>query len=290
MRHPAKTATERAAQELRRAHEERIGGARYGAAAVECFVQPHEQAAAELLALSGGPDVGPGGEVIRTCSLPEGFVPSLQARNQGTRAVVRNTLAEGASRVAEDASVRRTDLLMQSSFDALAMGIDAADSIGAENSLEKMLAHQMAIAHEAIMRMTDRAMSYEHNTSGDQTEACRCANTAARLMGAFQGGMLTLQRLRTGGNQTVTVQHVNVQPGGQAVIGNPMQLWNAPRCGAHARTTGNPCRGPAMPNGRCRMHGGKAGRKPTHGRYTKGAIAQRRRARMILRTLRALLR
>ena len=33
-------------------------------------------------------------------------------------------------------------------------------------------------------------------------------------------GMLTLQRLRTGGNQTVTVQHVNVQPGGQAVIGN----------------------------------------------------------------------
>ena len=30
----------------------------------------------------------------------------------------------------------------------------------------------------------------------------------------------------------------------------------APRCGAKARTTGCPCRGPAMPNGRCRMHGG----------------------------------
>jgi hypothetical protein len=26
-----------------------------------------------------------------------------------------------------------------------------------------------------------------------------------------------------------------------------------------------------MKNGRCRMHGGKAGRKPTHGRYTKAA-------------------
>ena len=34
------------------------------------------------------------------------------------------------------------------------------------------------------------------------------------------GGLLTLQRLRTGGNQTVTVQHVNVESGAQAVIGN----------------------------------------------------------------------
>ena len=32
----------------------------------------------------------------------------------------------------------------------------------------------------------------------------------------------------------------------------------APRCGAHCRTTGKPCRGYAMRNGRCRMHGGKS--------------------------------
>ena len=83
-----------------------------------------------------------------------------------------------------------------------------------------MLAHQMALAHETLMRFADRALSYELNVHGDQAEACRCANTVARLMGAFQGGMLTLHKLRTGGNQTVTVQHVNVQPGGQAGIGN----------------------------------------------------------------------
>ncbi len=29
-----------------------------------------------------------------------------------------------------------------------------------------------------------------------------------------------------------------------------------PRCGAKARTTGDPCRRPAMANGRCRFHGG----------------------------------
>jgi hypothetical protein len=40
-----------------------------------------------------------------------------------------------------------------------------------------------------------------------------------------------------------------------------------------------------MKNGRCRMHGGKAGRKPTHGRYTKAAIAARRDVRAILRAL-----
>ena len=39
-------------------------------------------------------------------------------------------------------------------------------------------------------------------------------------MRAFQDGAMTLQRLRTGGTQTVTVQHVHVWQGAQAVIGN----------------------------------------------------------------------
>ncbi len=30
----------------------------------------------------------------------------------------------------------------------------------------------------------------------------------------------------------------------------------APRCGACSKRTGLPCAAPAMPNGRCRMHGG----------------------------------
>jgi hypothetical protein len=44
-----------------------------------------------------------------------------------------------------------------------------------------------------------------------------------------------------------------------------------------------------MKNGRCRMHGGKAGRKPTHGRYTKEAIEQRREVRELLRMFRDLI-
>ena len=30
----------------------------------------------------------------------------------------------------------------------------------------------------------------------------------------------------------------------------------APRCGACSRRTGSPCQKPAMPNGKCRLHGG----------------------------------
>ena len=62
----------------------------------------------------------------------------------------------------------------------------------------------------------------------------------------------------------------------------------SPRCGARARTTGCPCRAPAMANGRCRLHGGRStgprtpegmarmiAAKTTHGKYA-GASAPRR--------------
>lgn len=100
------------------------------------------------------------------------------------RCAVRNTLEQGANRIAEEASVRRTDLLMRPGFDALALAVDAAESIGAANSLEKMLAHQLGVTHEAAPRLMDRALSYEaggrHMREGDSVEACRLANTVAR--------------------------------------------------------------------------------------------------------------
>jgi hypothetical protein len=40
-------------------------------------------------------------------------------------------------------------------------------------------------------------------------------------------------------------------------------------CGAHTRAGGS-CQNPAMGNGRCRMHGGKAARGTEHGRFTHG--------------------
>ena len=49
-------------------------------------------------------------------------------------------------------------------------------------------------------------------------------------------------------------------------------------CGAHARSTGNPCQAKAMSNGRCKNHGGMStGPKTLEGRR---AISQATRLRM----------
>ena len=70
----------------------------------------------------------------------------------------------------------------------------------------------------------------------------------------------------------------------------PGDLSKVLRCGARSKRTGKPCRGPAMRNGRCRLHGGKSTgpRTPegharsrrarwTHGRYSIEAQRERRR-------------
>jgi hypothetical protein len=68
--------------------------------------------------------------------------------------------------------------------------------------------------------------------------------------------------------------------------GKPMQA----QCGAHCRTTGNPCQNAPMPNGRCRMHGGKStGRPPTSGYYSNEATTQRHQFQQLLRTIDGLL-
>jgi len=93
------------------------------------------------------------------------------------------------------------------------------------------------------------------------------------------------------------------KPGNWLKNGNrPGNPKNAPRCGAKTRK-GTPCRSPAMPNGRCRMHGGcSTGAKTPegieriraartkHGRYSAASIARRRAARQAIRTIRELLR
>ncbi|WP_352547190.1 HGGxSTG domain-containing protein [Mesorhizobium australicum] len=65
-------------------------------------------------------------------------------------------------------------------------------------------------------------------------------------------------------------------------------MHSSPRCGAKTRSA-HPCKSPAMPNGRCRLHGGKSPGAPRgnsnalkHGRYSAEAMAERRRFRDLL--------
>lgn len=58
-----------------------------------------------------------------------------------------------------------------------------------------------------------------------------------------------------------------------------------PRCGAKARSNdGNPCKQPAMTNGRCYLHGGKSPTK--HGNRSKVAKAKRSVRRAFINSIR----
>jgi hypothetical protein len=127
------------------------------------------------------------------------------------RPFIRDTL-ENPDGVAIDASGARMDLLADAG--ALELGLDTADAVNARNSAEKMLCHQIGATHAAAMKLFARA-----NDDLPPVEQVRLTNGAARLLDSFQGCLLTLQKLRTGGRQRVLVQHQHIDNrGGQAVV------------------------------------------------------------------------
>jgi hypothetical protein len=78
-----------------------------------------------------------------------------------------------------------------------------------------MLAAQMAAVHMASMTFARRLAHVENIPQQDSAE--RAFNKLART---FATQMETLKRYRTSGQQKMTVEHVTVQAGGQAIVGN----------------------------------------------------------------------
>jgi hypothetical protein len=145
-----------------------------------------------------------------------------------------------------NATASRERLSLAANAGALILGTDIAETIRARNSLERMLAHQLGAVHLMAMKFSEKASRHldlhtlhtdggrwiigaASKQTGQQrdlqillVEASRAANTATRLMGVFQEGLLAIDRIRRGGKQTVKVvhvhQHVAVQDGGQAVV------------------------------------------------------------------------
>ena len=78
-----------------------------------------------------------------------------------------------------------------------------------------MLAAQMAAVHLATMDFASRLAHAENLAQRESSE--RSLNKLART---FTTQMEALKRYRTGGEQKVTVQHVHVNEGGQAIVGN----------------------------------------------------------------------
>lgn len=93
---------------------------------------------------------------------------------------------------------------------ALLKGIKPADEI------EGLLATQMVATHSAAMECLRRAMIQDQTFEGrDQN-----LKHATKLLGIYARQMDALNKHRGKGQQKVTVEHVHVEAGGQAVVGH----------------------------------------------------------------------
>lgn len=88
--------------------------------------------------------------------------------------------------------------------------------IGPNDELEGMLAAQLVACHNASMECFRRAMIGEQTFEG-RRENLSQANKLSRTYAAL---LEALNRHRGKGQQKVTVEHVHVHSGGQAIVGN----------------------------------------------------------------------
>ena len=81
-----------------------------------------------------------------------------------------------------------------------------------------MLAAQMGAVHVATMTAARRLNNSEYVSQQDSA-----ANGLNKLARTFATQVEALKRYRTGGEQKVTGEHVTVNEGGQAIVGNVQQ-------------------------------------------------------------------
>src|SRR5207253_4726232 len=93
--------------------------------------------------------------------------------------------------------------------------VSALAGIGPKDEMEGMIAAQLIAAHNAAMECYRRAMLGEQTFEG-RRENLSQANKLSRTYAVL---LDTLNRHRRKGQQKVTVEHVHVRPGGQAVVG-----------------------------------------------------------------------
>ncbi|MBP1184196.1 hypothetical protein [Methylobacterium sp. PvR107] len=91
----------------------------------------------------------------------------------------------------------------------------AVEAVRPENELEGMLAVQMAATHRLAMECLQRAAC-----AATPEQAAANGNLATKMLRTYTAQLEALAKLRRGGEQKVTVEHVHVYEGGQAIVGN----------------------------------------------------------------------
>lgn len=99
--------------------------------------------------------------------------------------------------------------------DASNFALGFVDTMQPKDAAEALLLAQMAATHQAMMMMARRLNHVDNIPQQDSAE--RALNKLSRT---FAAQMDTLKRYRSKGQQTVRVERVTVQEGGQAIVGN----------------------------------------------------------------------
>jgi hypothetical protein len=106
----------------------------------------------------------------------------------------------------------------------------------AAGETQRSIARSYNVSQARALMRTYKRNGYAHQHLS--IEAGRLMNASARMMDTYQRGLLTLERIRSGGRQTVVVQHVNVADGGQAMIAGQVKA-RAKRRGRRAKNGGD---------------------------------------------------
>lgn len=95
-------------------------------------------------------------------------------------------------------------------------GLSAVVGSKPQDEIEAMLLAQMVAAHNAAMESFRRAMLPEQTVDGRSMNLGHAGKLSRTCVALVEG----LTRYRGKGQQVVRVEHVNIAPGAQAVIGN----------------------------------------------------------------------
>ena len=120
--------------------------------------------------------------------------------------------------------LQASDMIMKSTHDSPILVTGAAGAIGAiGRNLTAMLLAKGHMVRALVRREDERA------------DALRRLGAEVMLMESFNQGLLTLDRLRNGRRQVVTVQHVTVGPGGHAIVAGEVSPGGSRRRGGNRK-------------------------------------------------------
>jgi len=118
-----------------------------------------------------------------------------------------------AMNVVRSPSCKDKDDRLAEHFD---LTVELIAGIGPKDAIEGMLATQMLAVHFMAVECSRRAMLKGQSFEGRQMNS----NQAVKLMRSFAQLTETLDKHRGKGRQKITVEHVTVNDGGQAIVGS----------------------------------------------------------------------